>query len=76
MTNFLQHTSDVRVIATWCQDMVAFPGIAPFQDLDRNTPNTPIIHFRPRWAIEVDGVPAGQSPAVVVDLVDLTGGQD
>ncbi|MEA3144981.1 MAG: hypothetical protein QOI53_402, partial [Verrucomicrobiota bacterium] len=34
------------------------------------------IHFRPRGTIEVDGVSSGQSPTVIVDFVDLTGGQD
>ena len=74
--NLIQHAPDVRVFATRSQDMIAFPRIAPLQDLDRNTPNAPIIHFRRRWAIEVDGVPSGQSPAVIVDLIEATGGED
>jgi hypothetical protein len=64
------------VIATGFQDVITLPGIAPFQYLDRDSANTPVIHFSPRGAVEVDGVSSGQSPAVIVDFVDLTGGQD
>src|SRR5580700_11857848 len=56
--------------------MVAFPRIAPFQNLDRDATHTPIVHLCPRWTVDVDGISAGQGPSIVVDLVDLTGGQD
>lgn len=56
--------------------MVALPGITPLENLYRDATNAPIVHFRPRGTIEVDRVPAGQSPAVVVDHIGLTGSQD
>jgi hypothetical protein len=75
-TDFPQHPADVRIIAPRLEDMVTFPGIPPFQYLDRDVTNTPIIHFRFGWTIEVDRVPAGERPAVIIHLVDLTGSED
>src|SRR5260370_14801035 len=56
--------------------MIAFPRVTPFQDFDSDAANTPVVHFGPGWTIKIDGVPSGQCPAVIVDLVDLTGGED
>src|SRR5260370_26720244 len=56
--------------------MIAFPRVTPFQDFDSDAANTPVVHFGPGWTIQIDGVPSGQCPAVIVDLVDLTGGED
>jgi hypothetical protein len=56
--DFLQHPADMRVIATGLQDMVTFPGIAPFQNLNSDAANTPIIHFASGRTVKVNGVPA------------------
>jgi hypothetical protein len=66
----------MRVVATRLQDMVAFPWIAPFQNLNGDAANSPIVHFASGRTVKVNGVPARQSPAIVVHLVNLTGGED
>ncbi len=74
--NLVHHPANVGVIATRFEYMIALPRVAPFQDLDSHAANTPVTHFGPGWTIQIDGVPSSQCPTVVVDLVDLTGGED
>lgn len=74
--DFVQHPANVGIIATRLEYMIAFPWVPPFQDFDSNAANTPVVHFGPGWTIQIDGVPSSQCPTVVVDLVDLTGGED
>ena len=53
-----QHAADVGVIVARFEDSIAFPGIAPFEDLNRDAPNAPLIHLRRRWAIQINRIAA------------------
>src|SRR6476661_2853436 len=71
--DFRHHPADMGVVATRFEDMITFPRIAPLQNLDGHPAYAPVVHFRPRGAVEIDGVAAGQGPSVIIDFVDLPG---
>ena len=74
--DFVHHPANVGIIVTRLEYMIAFPRIPPFQDFNSDAADAPGVHFCPGWTIQVDGVPPSQCPTVIVDLVDLTGGED
>lgn len=53
------------------EEAQTFPWITPPQDLNRFLPCAPAIHLTARRHVEIDGVPAGKRPAIIVNPINL-----
>lgn len=47
--------------------------IPPLQNLDIFLARPPGVHRAPRWHVEIDRIPPGQSPAIIFDAINLSG---
>ena len=74
--DFVQHPTNMGVAVARLQNSVARPGITPMNDLDSHTPHAPSVHLGSARAVEIDRVPSGEVPTVIIDDVRLSGGQD
>src|SRR5262245_12188286 len=54
--NLAQHAADVSVIVARFEDSIAFPGITPFKDLNRDAPNAPLLHLHRRRTVQIDRI--------------------
>src|SRR5262249_48069098 len=69
--DFAQHTTNVSVVSARLEYMIAFPGVTPLQDLDCHASYTPLIHLHSRGTVQINRIPTGKSPAVIVHLIEL-----
>ena len=72
--DLVHHSSDVAVGADADHLSIALPGISPVEDFDGHTAHSPRSHFTLRGFVEIDGINARKGKAVVIHLVDFTGG--
>src|ERR1700730_8988557 len=72
---FEDHAADVAIALVGLEQAQAFVRIAPSQDLNSLFARAPRIHGTTSRHIEIDRVATGQGPAVIINFVNLTGGE-
>ena len=69
--DFFVHSADVGELVgrflAGSKDSLTVSNVAPLEDFDLDVSDAPLVHGGLRRLVEVDGVGAGEGPAVVVD---------